>query len=132
MNLTSMNPTPRLMMVSKVFGSVWKRKKHDFGVVMGWGVSMGLVLSLSCSIHCITSVIHISYDVCIIPECSYSKRSCVFFFINVLFYTGEGGDGKQYSKNDCLRLAKTLTDMTQIPVSCKEVVNNEQKMRKAW
>ena len=44
----------------------------------------------------------------------------------------EGEGGKTYSKNDCLRLAKTLTDMTQIPVSCKDIVKNEQAMRKAW
>lgn len=40
-------------------------------------------------------------------------------------------DGK-YTKTDCLRLAKTLTDLSQVPAPCKEVVQNEQAMRKAF
>jgi hypothetical protein len=40
-------------------------------------------------------------------------------------------EGK-YTKTDCLRLAKTLTDLAQVPAPCKEVVQNEQAMRKAF
>ncbi len=37
-----------------------------------------------------------------------------------------------YTQQDCLRLAKTLTDMAQVPVPCKEVVQKELAVRKAF
>ncbi|TFJ84389.1 hypothetical protein NSK_004375 [Nannochloropsis salina CCMP1776] len=46
-------------------------------------------------------------------------------------YSKDNEDGK-YTKTDCLRLAKTLTDLSQVPAPCKEVVQNEQAMRKAF
>jgi len=43
----------------------------------------------------------------------------------------ERTDGN-YTQQDCLRLAKTLTDMAQVPVPCKEVVQKELAVRKAF
>lgn len=44
-----------------------------------------------------------------------------------------GADDKTvYSRSDCLRLAKTITDLSKVPVSCTEIVKNEIAARKAW
>ena len=47
-------------------------------------------------------------------------------------HTGDAEGKQSYTKSDCLRLAKTITDITQVPVPCQEVVKNEQAMRKAF
>lgn len=44
----------------------------------------------------------------------------------------DDGDKAVYSRTDCLRLAKTITDMSKVPVSCAEIVKNELASRKAW
>lgn len=46
-------------------------------------------------------------------------------------YDNEEG---QYSRQDCLRLAKQIgtTDMSKIPLSCQDVVKQEMAQRKAW
>lgn len=41
-------------------------------------------------------------------------------------------DKTVYSRSDCLRLAKTITDLSKVPVSCTEIVKNEIAARKAW
>jgi hypothetical protein len=46
--------------------------------------------------------------------------------------THQNTEEGKYTKTDCLRLAKTLTDLSQVPAPCKEVVQNEQAMRKAF
>jgi hypothetical protein len=41
-------------------------------------------------------------------------------------------DDKKFSKTDCIRMAKTITDMSKIPISCREIVQQELQVRKAW
>lgn len=45
---------------------------------------------------------------------------------------GPADDNTVYSRTDCLRLAKTITDLSKVPVSCQEVVKSEMASNKAW